>query len=47
MHGVLCLVFDDDFLYASQHGIVVQCWDGLKRRIFPRLFTYSADYPEK
>jgi hypothetical protein len=28
-------------------GFVVCCADGIQRRIYPRIFTYSADYPEK
>ena len=47
MHNVLRLVFDHDFVEAYHHGIVLQCPDGKLRRIFPRLFSYSADYPEK
>lgn len=47
MHGVLKIVLDDDFVEAYKHGIVLQCPDGVIRRIFPRIFTYSADYPEK
>lgn len=27
--------------------MVVNCKDGVRRRIYHRLFTYSADYPEK
>jgi hypothetical protein len=27
--------------------MVLKCADGVLRRIFPRIFTYSADYPEK
>ncbi len=30
-----------------EHGIKVTCGDGVVRRLFPRFFTYSADYPEK
>jgi len=27
---------------------MVVCWyDGIERRVYPRIFTYSADYPEK
>lgn len=26
---------------------MVKCYDGLKRRFYPRILTYSADYPEK
>lgn len=40
-------MLDDEFLEAYQHGIVVVCCDGIKRRFYPRIFTYSADYPEK
>ena len=40
-------IFDDDFLYAYEHGIIVDCGDGVRRRLYPRIFIYSADYPEK
>ena len=40
-------ILDDDFIHAMIYGVVVTCYDGIKRRIYPRLFTYSADYPEK
>jgi hypothetical protein len=40
-------LLDTDFLEAYRHGIVLQCPDGILRRVFPRIFTYSADYPEK
>jgi hypothetical protein len=36
-----------DFIHAYKHGMVVNCKDGIRRRIYPRIFTYSADYPEK
>jgi hypothetical protein len=41
------LLLDGDFMHAYEHGIVIHCSDGVTRRIFPRFFTYSADYPEK
>ena len=47
MHEVWKLLLDKDFLHAYQHGIVVKCFDGVLRRIYPCLFTYSADYLEK
>jgi hypothetical protein len=47
MHQVWCLMLDDEFLKAYQHGIILECADGIVRRIYPRIFTYSADYPEK
>jgi len=36
-----------EFQHAYKNGIVVKCIDGVVRRLFPRIFTYSADYPEK
>ena len=48
MHAVLkFLLSDPEFLHAYKYGIVVECADGIKRRVYPRFFTYSADYPEK
>lgn len=41
------ILLDDEFLHAYEHGIVLDCGDGLVRRFYPRIFTYSADYPEK
>ncbi|KAI0755359.1 hypothetical protein C8Q80DRAFT_1093521 [Daedaleopsis nitida] len=41
------LLLDDDFINAYQNGILLTCGDGVVRRVFPRIFTYSADYPEK
>ncbi|KIJ64394.1 hypothetical protein HYDPIDRAFT_90003, partial [Hydnomerulius pinastri MD-312] len=46
-HAQWGILLDDEFIEAYQHGIVVQCYDGIKRRLYPRIFTYSADYPEK
>jgi hypothetical protein len=40
-------LLDTDFLHSYRHGIVLKCADGVFRRVFPRIFTYSADYPEK
>ncbi|KAH9011740.1 hypothetical protein EDB85DRAFT_2159661 [Lactarius pseudohatsudake] len=46
-HAVWRLIFDDDFLNAYEYGVVVTCLDGVTRLVYPRIFTYSADYPEK
>ena len=40
-------LLDEEFLQVYAHGIVFVCGDNVKRRLFPRIFTYSADYPEK
>ncbi|KAG9082831.1 hypothetical protein FS749_006541 [Ceratobasidium sp. UAMH 11750] len=47
MHAVMQELLDAEFLQAWQHGIVIKCADGRTRRVFPRIFTYSADYPER
>ena len=47
MHGVWKFLLDEDFIHAYEYGMVVKCVDGVERRVYPRFFTYSADYPEK
>ncbi|KAG5634841.1 hypothetical protein H0H81_000543 [Sphagnurus paluster] len=47
MHSVWQFLLDDEFVHAYKYGIVIRCHDGIERRIYPRIFTYSADYPEK
>ncbi|KAI0645610.1 hypothetical protein C8Q79DRAFT_965394 [Trametes meyenii] len=47
MQAVWRLLLSDDFVAACRHGIVVKCYDGVTRRLYIRVFTYSADYPEK
>lgn len=41
------MLLDKDFIHAYEHGLVIMCCDGIARRFYPRIFTYSADYPEK
>ena len=41
------MLLDDEFLRAYEHGVVIECCDHLKRRFYPRIFAYTADYPEK
>ena len=47
VHAVWKFLLNEDFLHAYRFRIVVQCQDGLERCVYPRVFTYSADYPEK
>jgi hypothetical protein len=47
MHAVWKFLLDDEFIHAFKYGMVIRCADGIERRIYPRIFTYSADYPEK
>ena len=46
-HAVWKVLLDDAFLHAYKYGIVIKCHDGVERRVYPRIFTYAADYPEK
>jgi len=46
-HAQWAIILDDDFLKAYKHGIGIKCRDSIWRRFYPRIFTYSADYPEK
>jgi hypothetical protein len=41
------VMLDDKFLEAYEHGIIIKGCDGTYRCFYPRVFTYSADYPEK
>ncbi|KAI5896073.1 uncharacterized protein SCHCODRAFT_02492911 [Schizophyllum commune H4-8] len=47
IHAIWDLLLDEEFMHAYEHGIILECLDGIFRRIFPRFFAYSADYPEK
>ena len=47
MQSVWRILLDDEFMDAYENGIIITFPDGIKRRVFPRFFTYSADYPEK
>jgi len=47
MQAVWDLLLDEDFMHVYEHGIVITCGDGITRQVYPRFFTYSADYLEK
>jgi hypothetical protein len=46
-HAQWRILLDDEFLEAYKHGIVICCCDGIKCRFYLKIFTYSADCPEK
>ncbi|KAG2008934.1 hypothetical protein CC2G_014312 [Coprinopsis cinerea AmutBmut pab1-1] len=46
-HQQWSLILDDELVDAIENGIVITCCDGIRRRFYFRIFTYSADYPEK
>jgi hypothetical protein len=47
MQKVWDVLLDVEFMEAYEHGFVMKCLDGIIRRFYPRIFTYSADYQEK
>lgn len=47
MQAVWNLLLDDDFIDAYVNGRLIRFPDGIVRLVFPRIFAYSADYPEK
>lgn len=47
MYALWLILLDDQFIEAWREGMVVDCGDGVRRRLFPQIFTYGADYPEK
>ena len=47
MQAVWFLLLDNEFMDAYVNGIVIEFPDGILRQLFPRFFTYAADYPEK
>jgi hypothetical protein len=47
MQAIWHLLLDDDFVSAYAHGFLIICGDGVKHQVFPWIFTYVADYPEK
>jgi len=47
MQQIWLLILDKAFVEAYIHGILITCSDGVRRRIFPQIFTYVVDYPKK
>jgi len=47
MHVIFSLLINDRFVDAYQHGLVLNCGDGHRRRLFPRILMYLADYISK
>jgi hypothetical protein len=41
------LLLNAAFMTTYQFGILIEFADQITRRVFPRLFAYMADYPEK
>ncbi|KAG6892461.1 hypothetical protein C0992_000423, partial [Termitomyces sp. T32_za158] len=46
MQAAWKVILTDEFKHIYKHGIVLTCGDGIRRRLYPRFFCYSADYPE-
>ena len=41
------VLLDNEFVEAYASSMVVNCANRVRCRIFPHIFTYSAEYPEK
>ena len=46
-HEVIKLILQGKFAEAYKHGVLIKFPDGITRRVFPRFYCYTADYPEK
>ncbi|KAI6117907.1 hypothetical protein EV401DRAFT_2057613 [Pisolithus croceorrhizus] len=46
-HAVWKTLLDDEFVEAYGSGIITRCHGGVLHHMYPQIFTYSADYPEK
>ena len=46
-HAVIKLILEGEFAKAYKEGILIKFPDGITRRVFPRFYCYTADYPEK
>lgn len=47
VHQLWTHILDEEFVEGYKNGIAIKCYDGIERLVFPRIFTYAADYPEK
>ncbi|KXN80909.1 hypothetical protein AN958_06844 [Leucoagaricus sp. SymC.cos] len=47
IHEVWKILLDDEFMHAYRFGILIKCIDGIVCQVYPCIFLYSADYPEK
>ena len=47
VQAIWALLLTPDFMLAYVQGLVLVCADNMKRRLYPRFFVYTADYPEK
>ena len=47
MHESWKVLLSDSVVKAWEDGLVATCSDGIERRFYLRIATYSADYPEK
>jgi hypothetical protein len=47
MQAIWMLLLGPEFTVAYTRGIIILCADGVQRLVFPRFFSYTADYPER
>jgi hypothetical protein len=46
-HAVWSTILNEEFVAAHKNGVLVTCADKIQRRLYPRVMTYSTDYPER
>jgi hypothetical protein len=46
-HAVIRHILEGEFEEVYKNGVIILFPDGVHRRVFPRFYSYSADYPEK
>ena len=47
MHAVWDMLLDDEFIKACDEGLEILCYDKILRDVFPWIYLYGADYPER
>jgi hypothetical protein len=47
LHTQWSILLDEKFIEAWSNGLPIEGPDGIICLFFPRIFVYSADYPEK
>jgi len=47
MHTIWELILNNKFMEAYEHGIMIECPDGVSWQFYPWFFSYSTDYLEK
>jgi len=47
IHAIWALLLNEKFMHAYEHGIIVECADGVLRRLYPRFFYLFSGLPRE